>query len=878
MNIFNKLVLFLAISFSFSISNQNIFSLINSNRECEGLSEDECFVAENCLWDEEEGCYRPSDEGIPECLQDCPGVNDINPQENPDETCDWVVSTLSFVAPGFVSCFSNCDEETTNQIYEVLEACYECLQSDNIECSDIFNNENGCEGLTQEECADSEFCAWSIVQTPNGVFEICIDSENMDDGGWNDDGGNEDDGGDFEGCAELTQDECIENPECEWGEMITPNGFFEVCFESGWNDGGDDGGNNLCSDIDNPFECYGSGCNWEFNIITGEGYCVDAEEGCLEDGEFYCIGCELFLNECDYLECTGDGWIGPFTMDGCDEGEDDGNNQECSDIDNPNECYNAGCEWMSNTPFGDFGICVEPGTMDDGGNFEGCAELTQDECTENPECDWSIVTTPNGVFEMCIDVNDWNDDGGWQSECEGLSYEDCEYSDFCEWISDSDNPNNTGFCIDAGGPNPCSDFNQEDCEWYDECVWTDQGCQDYDWNDDCNPDMICGQALTCVDGLLYPTTCGPENCDDPIGVCDDEGPPDCLLDCPGIEDINPSEDPYEACDWVISTLGNDPGFASCFNDCDEETVIEIYEIIEACFECLSDMTLDCSDVFNDDDCSDLSMDECIDAEGCQPNYNAAGQFEGCEGSDVPNEGCYENGEWFCYGCELFLNECDYLECTENGWVGPFTMDECGEGDFEAVLNLENVSASPNTDISIPLYITSNEDIGGLQFEIESPLNSGSTASFVNPNSIVPLNDCFYSEFNIIDNTLIVIMFSLEGCTIDAGQMINIANLNYYIPSSVDYGQEIQLEFGNTIVSDQFGNEIPSYGESGSVLIGIQGDINSDGAVNVSDIVLAVSFAISSQDPTSSQLWAGDVNNDGIINVLDIVTIVNIILD
>ena len=28
--------------------------------------------------------------------------------------------------------------------------------------------------------------------------------------------------------------------------------------------------------------------------------------------------------------------------------------------------------------------------------------------------------------------------------------------------------------------------------------------------------------ITCwEDGLLYPTTCSPENCDEPIGECDD---------------------------------------------------------------------------------------------------------------------------------------------------------------------------------------------------------------------------------------------------------------------------------------------------------------------------------------------------------------------
>ena len=36
---------------------------------------------------------------------------------------------------------------------------------------------------------------------------------------------------------------------------------------------------------------------------------------------------------------------------------------------------------------------------------------------------------------------------------------------------------------------------------------------------ECNPDLMCGEAETCCDGLLYPTTCCSENCDEPIGEC-----------------------------------------------------------------------------------------------------------------------------------------------------------------------------------------------------------------------------------------------------------------------------------------------------------------------------------------------------------------------
>jgi len=40
-----------------------------------------------------------------------------------------------------------------------------------------------------------------------------------------------------------------------------------------------------------------------------------------------------------------------------------------------------------------------------------------------------------------------------------------------------------------------------------------------DCEPECDSTLNCGQALTCFDGVLYPTTCGPANCDEPIGDC-----------------------------------------------------------------------------------------------------------------------------------------------------------------------------------------------------------------------------------------------------------------------------------------------------------------------------------------------------------------------
>ena len=50
--------------------------------------------------------------------------------------------------------------------------------------------------------------------------------------------------------------------------------------------------------------------------------------------------------------------------------------------------------------------------------------------------------------------------------------------------------------------------------------WIDEGA--FPEAPNCDPDLACGQAVTCCYGLLYPTTCCETNCDEPIGECGDD--------------------------------------------------------------------------------------------------------------------------------------------------------------------------------------------------------------------------------------------------------------------------------------------------------------------------------------------------------------------
>ena len=54
----------------------------------------------------------------------------------------------------------------------------------------------------------------------------------------------------------------------------------------------------------------------------------------------------------------------------------------------------------------------------------------------------------------------------------------------------------------------------------------------------------------------------------------------------------------------------------------------------------------------------------------------------------------------------------------------------------------------------------------------------------------------------------------------------------------------------------------------------QGDVNTDGIINILDIVLSVNFVLGEEVPTAAQNSLADMNSDGILNVLDVILLVN----
>ena len=663
------------------------------SRQCEGLNQEDCRINSDCEWITQ---IDPNGDMQEFCIDS----NTFNDDGGLSEECYELENTLDCLSAG-------CEWSQTEGCFNPDDSEEEHFED---ECR-YFENEEECLTAGCEWSDDGCYGNWNDEEEDHGDGppECLLDCEGIE---YINPGENP-----YETCDWIISNfgpnnfmnSCAED--CDDETMMEINEYMELCFQcladnncdDIFNDEDEEDEEGECSLITNPFECFAIGCEWVGGNLPGVGYCTD---GANDDG----------------------GWQ--------DDGGDDGNTEDCFGL-SQDECVeNENCDWVSNDPSGNFGICIEfdgnddGGWQDDGGWDSSCSDLLQDECTENPECDWSVVVTPNGIFEICIESNGL-DDGGWQDdggddgddyECSDLGYEDCEYLDFCEWISDSDNPNSMGFCIDAGGPSPCSDFNEEDCNWFDECIWTDQGCQDYNWDEECDSTLICGEAITCWDnGLLYPTTCGPENCDEPIGECDDN-------------------------------------------------------------------------------------DDCVDSDSSL-----------------------------------------------------------------AYLELEDVIGYQGNEVVVPMYLRSSQSVGGVQFKLFNSVGAV-------PAGINSLNDCFTANYNDSEEAYIGIVFSLEGCSYPANEETHIVDLIFEISPYVPIGVDLELDFDYTIVADSDGIEVPSCGIGSSIQVGMLGDVNSDGEINVLDVVSMVSFALESDYPNDIEFWSSDINGDGTINVLDVVQLVSTILN
>ena len=531
---------------------------------------------------------------------------------------------------------------------------------------------------------------------------------------------------------------------------------------------------------------------------------------------------------------------------------------DCSDFSSPEACYEAGCEWIVTvTPNGNqvIEVCVDSGW--DGWD-EDCEELTQDECSTVEGCEW----TDWGCLH--IDDNDHDGDGPPECllDCPGIEYIDPSEDAYeaCDWIV-SMLGSDPGF---ASCTTDCDDETMmeinEIVEACFECLSNENiDCADlFDdetEEDDCDPDLFCAEVLTCVDGLLYPTACGPENCDEPIDTCeeddngdDGDGPPECILDCPGIDELGPNAGPLEICDFLVSVISTD-----CVEDCDAQTLYELEYIAGVCEECLP--TGDCDDIFSDNDCSDLSEDECEASSGCEWEYgdtpSGAGECVEASNDDEglpecfldcpgiwelgPDSDPYEICEFFVEASGSFcIEDCDEQTLNDLEFISSIceeclATDSCDDvfGDDESTTGDVNDDGDVNV---LDVIQTVNIVLGLVEYDASADINSDGSVDITDVVSIINIilgNDIpreygvKKSSYELGEGYLrIVADADIAGVQLDVSG-------SYYIDSSSLSSGWIMKEHDGVIVIAN----IDGTNRSSDIVIEFSGDLSAE-AVNV----------------------------------------------
>jgi len=95
-------------------------------------------------------------------------------------------------------------------------------------------------------------------------------------------------------------------------------------------------------------------------------------------------------------------------------------------------------------------------------------------------------------------------------------------------------------------------------------------------------------------------------------------------------------------------------------------------------------------------------------------------------------------------------------------------------------------------------------------------------------------------------------------------------------SVIDLKQNITTNqtYWNTYRGDSRRSGVYVVGDSNILM----GDLNSDGVIDILDLVSIVNIIVGNINPTPSQVISGDLNGDGVIDILDLVELLNSILD
>ena len=107
--------------------------------------------------------------------------------------------------------------------------------------------------------------------------------------------------------------------------------------------------------------------------------------------------------------------------------------------------------------------------------------------------------------------------------------------------------------------------------------------------------------------------------------------------------------------------------------------------------------------------------------------------------------------------------------------------------------------------------------------------------------------------NILEGESVSINIQADATGLNGGEYMGYVNINSNIQASVQIPIDLIVE------------------------VGISGDVNDDGQLNVLDIVQIVNYVLGNLEFSDSQISSADMDTNSFVNVLDVIIILDIIL-
>lgn len=122
----------------------------------------------------------------------------------------------------------------------------------------------------------------------------------------------------------------------------------------------------------------------------------------------------------------------------------------------------------------------------------------------------------------------------------------------------------------------------------------------------------------------------------------------------------------------------------------------------------------------------------------------------------------------------------------------------------------------------------------------------------------------------------VLVFSAKRDSLSPGDG-SILRLFFDIDSSASPGDSTLLYFSEVKVSGRGGTRLEVITDDGWIFFGKKGDINSDGEVDIYDLIVMIDIILCIYHPTPYEFWAADMDDNGEVDIYDLVRLAEQIL-